>query len=1135
MMTWRVPREFHQRLCEEMLKYSRGADYSSVLAREKQDVGKFEGERIMIFDSESVFEENVITVLKQHGWKDGVLRYPTEQDLLDNWKGILYRNNNDIDRLGQYPLTDGEMAQIIEQIETLRTPLALNSFVNGRTVSITRDNKEDVAHFGKEVSLYIYDRKEIAGGKSTYQIAQQPVYPAKNKMLNSRRGDLVLLINGMPLIHIELKKSGIPISQATNQIEKYAHEGVFTGLFRLVQIFVAMNPDDAVYFANPGVDKFNPSYYFHWADYNNEPICGGQNPSKDEWKLFIGGTSGTAGLLSIPMAHQLIGFYTIADSADGCLKVLRSYQYIAANAISDVVRKCDWEQQPATPGRPGGYVWHTTGSGKTMTSFKSAQLIADSHDADKVVFLMDRIELGTQSLKEYRSFADSETEVQGTENTGVLRDKLNSTNVNDTLIVTSIQKMSNVKAGERGVTQAWLDQLAARRIVFIVDECHRSTFGDMLQDIRRSFPNALFFGFTGTPILDENQKKNSTTAMVFGRCLHRYSIADGIRDHNVLGFDPYMVTTYKDSEVRRAVALDKAKVESTEDALADPVKAKVFQHYMDKSEVPMGPMVDGAGNRISGIEDFLGRDQYGIDSPHPNMVVSDILEQFPVLSHAGKFHAMLATSSIPEAVNYYHLFKQQAPKLHVTALFDPNIDNNEGATDKEDALTEIITDYNEAFGKEFIIPTWPAMKKDISSRLSHKSPYGSISTNRSQQLDLLIVVDQMLTGFDSKWVNTLYLDKIIDYESIIQAFSRTNRLFGPDKPFGVIRYYRKPHTMYGFIEAAVKLYSGDRPLDLFVQKLPANVKSMDTRYLEILDVFTDNGESDLMQLPESVEARRKFAKEFVELNRYLEAAKVQGFDWNTTEYKVDGTDADDADENDGGNGEPDIVRPQIDERTYLILAQRYKELFDDDSCAGEPDDDGRRDPEAPYELEGYLTEIDTGLIDTDYMNANFVKWLKALKEDSPELAEMSAQLHRSFAALSRDEQRLAELFLHDVERGDVEVEEGMTLRDYITRYAKREKDEQIDKLVDHLGVDRSLLEELTVRYINEKSLNAFGRFDALRDTIDVPRAKSFFERCMNVTLPNFKVKVQASKLLKQFVLEGGFDIDEEVSHWRFAL
>ena len=163
------------------------------------------------------------------------------------------------------------MAQILEQIETLRTPLALNSFINGKTVSIKRDNPADTAHFGKEISLKIYDRQEIAAGQSRYQIARQPIYPAKNKMLNDRRGDVCLLINGMPVIHIELKKSGIPISQATNQIAKYAHEGVFTGLFRLVQVFVAMNPDDAVYFANPGEGDFNSNYFFHWADFNNEP------------------------------------------------------------------------------------------------------------------------------------------------------------------------------------------------------------------------------------------------------------------------------------------------------------------------------------------------------------------------------------------------------------------------------------------------------------------------------------------------------------------------------------------------------------------------------------------------------------------------------------------------------------------------------------------------------------------------------------------------------------------------------------------------------------------------------------------------------------------------------------------------
>ena len=406
----------------------------------------------MIFDKEAAFEEAVIVVLKQHGWDDagGVLRYPTEQNLIDNWAKILFQNNADIDRLNGCPLTQGEMAQVIEQIETLKTPLALNGFINGKSVAITRDNPDDALHLGKEVSLKIYDRQEIAAGQSRYQIAQQPVYPAKSKILNDRRGDLCLLINGMPVIHIELKRNGVPVSQATGQIEKYAHEGVFTGLFRLVQIFVGMTPDEARYFANPGAGAFNPNFYFHWEDFNNEPVCAGDKPGTDEWKRF------TSTLLSIPMAHQLIGFYTVADSSDGCLKVMRSYQYYAAAAISDKVRRCKWDEprHSSAPGRPGGYIWHTTGSGKTMTSFKSAQLIADSHDADKVVFLMDRIELGTQSLSEYRSFADDADDVQGTENTQVLKSKLASDDPKNRLIVTSIQKMSNLKAGESRITKA---------------------------------------------------------------------------------------------------------------------------------------------------------------------------------------------------------------------------------------------------------------------------------------------------------------------------------------------------------------------------------------------------------------------------------------------------------------------------------------------------------------------------------------------------------------------------------------------------------------------------------------------------------------------------------------------------------
>ena len=595
-----------------------------------------------------------------------------------------------------------EMQQILEQIENLRTPLKLNGFINGKSVSIVRDNPDDKLHLGKEVSLKIYDRHGIAAGQSRYQIVQQPKFHTKSKMLSDRRGDLMLLINGMPVIHIELKKSGIPVSQACHQIEKYAHEGVFTGLFSLVQIFVAMEPDEAVYFANPGPDgKFNPDYYFHWADFNNEPI--------NEWDKVA------STLLSIPMAHQLIGFYTVADDSDGVLKVMRSYQYFAANAISDKVAKTKWEET----NQLGGYVWHTTGSGKTMTSFKSAQLIASSKDADKVIFLMDRIELGTQSLKEYRGFADENEDVQATENTGVLITKLRSTSPADTLIVTSIQKMSNIKDEYGGRNASDIEYINHKRIVFIVDEAHRSTFGDMLITIKTTFPRAIFFGFTGTPIQEENQKKKNTTTTVFGNELHRYSIADGIRDKNVLGFDPYKVLTFKDKEVRKMVALEKAKAQTEEEAISDDDKSEVFYKYMDANQVGMAGHYDEKGNYIKGIEDYIPNVQYRTEE-HTTAVVKDILENWVTLSHNSKFHAIFATSSIPEAINYYRLIKKMKPELRITALFDPNIDNKGGAVYKEEGLAEIIDDYNKRYDQEFTIPTFAKMKKDIAARLAHK-------------------------------------------------------------------------------------------------------------------------------------------------------------------------------------------------------------------------------------------------------------------------------------------------------------------------------------------------------------------------------------------------------------------------------
>lgn len=1044
----------------------------------------------MSFSEESAFEKALIKKLAESGWEKDVLKNYSEEDLKQNWANILFENNRGIDQLNDYPLTEGEMQQIINQIKTLKTPAKLNSFINGKNISITRDNVEDQLHFGKEVSLKIYDRKEIAAGQSRYQIAQQPRFSAKSEILNNRRGDLMLLINGMPVIHIELKKSGIPVSQACHQIEKYAAEGIFSGLFSLIQVFVAMNPEESVYFANPGPEgKFNPDYYFHWADFNNEPI--------NDWEKIA------STLLSIPMAHELIGFYTIADGSDGILKVMRSYQYYAANAISDKVAKTNWDDK----NQLGGYIWHTTGSGKTVTSFKSAQLIASSRDADKVVFLMDRIELGTQSLRQYKGFAADSIEVQATENTDVLIAKLKSSNPSDTLIVTSIQKMSNIKNEDEGKLKAAdIALMNSKRIVFIIDECHRSTFGDMLLTIKKTFPKAIFFGFTGTPIHEENQKKMNTTATVFGNELHRYSIADGIRDKNVLGFDPYKVLTYRDKDLREAVALEKVKAKSVKEALNDPDKSEVFYEYLN---LPMSGSFDSNGDYVKGIEDYLPNSQYE-RKEHRDMVVKDINENWEVLSKNGKFHAILATSSISEAIQYYRLLKEKTPQLKITALFDPNIDNNGKGLNKEDALKEIITDYNDRFEQSFTIPTFQKMKKDISARLAHKKPYERIDRTPEKQIDLLIVVDQMLTGFDSKWINTLYMDKVLIYENIIQAFSRTNRLFGPEKPFGTIRYYRRPHTMEKNIEAAVKLYSGDKPLGLFVDRLNKNLENLNHTYSEIKNLFEGEKIENFSKLPSGVPERRKFSSLFKKLNEYLEAAKVQGFDWDKQDYDFLTSE----------NETKYSISVLIDEKTYKVLALRYKELF-----VSSPGPDRRED--IPYDIVGYLTTIDTDDIDIDYMNSRFEKYLKLLNQKGTSaevIKQAEEELHKTFATLSKEKQKFAKIFLHDIQSGDVIPVEGKTLQDYIVEYMQKAKDDNVHRLATVLGLDEELLRTLMSSQVEERNLNEYGRYEALKSTVNKKKAKEYFEWFEQHSIIPPKVSNKVDKLLRDFILSGGFEI-----------
>ncbi|MFW9618145.1 MAG: type I restriction endonuclease subunit R, EcoR124 family, partial [Sulfurospirillum sp.] len=739
---------------------------------------------------------------------------------------------------------------------------------------------------------------------------------------------------------------------------------------------------------------------------------------------------------------------------------------------------------------------------------KSAQLIANSKDADKVIFLMDRIELGTQSLEEYRAFADPNEDVQATENTRVLVTKLKSDNPSDTLIVTSIQKMSNIDSEDEGLKEKDIAKMRQKRIVFIVDECHRSTFGDMLITIKNTFPNALFFGFTGTPIQDVNQKKDNTTATVFGDELHRYSIADGLIDKNVLGFDPYKMPTYNGDDLRKAIALQQAKAKDEIEALNDPKKKEIYYKFM--RDMKMAGYEDSTGKYIKGIEDFVPKSQYRTIE-HQNEVVKDIIKKWISLSQNFKFHALFATSSIPEAIEYYRLLKDKTQKagldIKMTVLFDPNIDNEEGFAFKEDGLVEIIEDYNARYEQDFSLKTFAKFKKDIALRLAHKKPYNAIERTPHKQIDLLIVVNQMLTGFDSKWINTLYLDKVLEYENIIQAFSRTNRLFGMDKPFGTIRYYRKPHTMEENIYKAIKLYSGDRPLALFADRLEGNLKKLNALFDEIAELFNNAGISNFEKLPDNLSERGNFVKLFKQFSDTLEASKIQGFKWDKLEYIFEKSVG---------------VKLNFDEQIYLALVQRYKEL----SSGGSGEGGGGND-EVPFEIEGYITEIDTAKIDIDFMNSRFEKYLKTLHTgDAVEVEKTLNELHKSFASLSQEEQKYANIFLHDIQNGDINInaDPNKTFKDYITQYTASAKNAQIEKLVALFGLDKLKLQEMLNTGITEANINEYGRFDSLQNSVDKEKAKAYFEALEGCKIPPFKVNMKVYNLLKEFIMKGGYEV-----------
>ena len=1025
----------------------------------------------MPYNDELKFESDIVKYLiSDCGWNENVIKRPTEEDLIENWKRILFENNRERDVLNNCPLTDGEMDQILAEVRRLRTPLNLNNFINGKTIQIKRDNHDDNLHFGQYVSLKIYDRNEIAGGKSRYQIVEQPRFKTNNSIYPSRRGDLMLLINGMPVFHIELKRSGVDLRQAEMQIKKYMSNNVFTGIFSLVQIFVIMNPEEAKYFANPGrVDKFNERFYFNWANFNNVAI--------NNWGAFC------KEFLSIPRAHEMIGFYTIPDKTDATLKVMRSYQVYAAERISRVVKQTSWTKD----NQCGGYIWHTTGSGKTMTSFKTAQLITEAGDADKVVFLLDRVELGKQTLKEYINFSTSNQTVNATNDTNDLINKLKSDDSSETLIVTSIQKMSRIKKDE--VPEITLNKIKSKHIVFIVDECHRDQAGEMHQTIKYTFPTAIFFGFTGTPDL-------TLTKDIFGNELHRYSIVNGIKDKNVLAFDPSIINTFKVDEIREKVALYMCGARNPEEAMNTKELKEIYNKYINRQKVSDVEIEAILKDSNKGKIYSPAKDDYKPTS-HMITLTNEIKNAWINKSVNHEFSALLATSSIKEAILYYRLFKNSTD-LKITAIFDQTDNNEASSLFKMEGITEILEDYNNKFNKPFTQNSYQDFKDDVCERLAHKENY--VDIEEKDKLDLVIVVDQLLTGFDSKWINTLYLDKVLEGGYLIQAISRTNRLCNDDKSFGTIVWSRYPYTMKENLDKAISDYSGDVEFGIFVNKLDKNISGMNEEYEKIKDLFDEKKINNFVCLDKDTIWQKMFAKSFVKLSQYLKSAKIQGFNWEESEYRILKED-----------NTVIYVKCDIDIETYCILLKRYQEIR---TSGG-----GNIDEFFYYDLKSNASEANVNLIDEDFVNNRFNLYLKDLTcGNKIEKEKALTHIHDSFASLSASQQEWAKMFLNDIESGSVNLEPSKNFSEYLYDYEVRERDKLLKVIAERYGLDVNLLEELKIRsYVDSFDLNTNGKYQKLKDTADINKIVAYYSKKTNSSISKKDAYIKFDEDLRNYI------------------
>lgn len=806
--------------------------------------------------SENFIEDNLIKQLitgcSQWTYRKDIRN---EDDLWNNIRNIL--NSSNVCKLCGVLLTDGEMEQVKEFIKTqAESPYKAALWLSGENGLAQIPIKRDDAKFG-DIYLDAIDNKTIAGGNSVYEVINQYVSSKDKGSDRDRRFDVTLLINGFPLIHIELKNQDHPYMDAFRQIKKYLGEGQFRGVFGLIQMFIVSNGVDTKYIAAATYDKLNEKFLSSWIDKNNNPV--------NDYIAFA------KEALNIPQAHLMVGKYAVIDSNSNSLILLRPYQIHAIEAVKEASRR-----------KESGYVWHTTGSGKTITSFNVSRNLLEIPSIEKSIFLIDRKDLDQQTTLSFQSYAKSTGDIiEDTKDTKALENNLKSKD--KIVIVATRQKLDCLldkcnKALEIGDKSAYYYKVANniknKNVAFIVDECHRAISYQSKEKISKFFNNstktALWYGFTGTPIFVENKKAElgkaaRTTQSLYGVCLHKYTIKEALHDHSVLGFK--VQNSGFSREELENIAEDKLDIKRNNISEIDRIELETatLKNYKEKTG-----------------KNFYDNEQ------HREKVIDYIINHSSniLMLKAPKgtaYASILTCKSIEIAQKYYQEIKKfisdgkvkenikrYCPDFPRFAITYSVGENEDGAHANQLMMKESIADYNELFDTKFSIENISAYNVDLNARLSRKQSRYQV---REEQLDLVIVVDRLLTGFDAPCLSTLFIDRPpMSPHGIIQAFSRTNRIFNDKKVWGQIVTFQTPALFAQSYEKALQLYSNGGAE--YVQAPTFEVcKERFINAVAELKCFQDNP-SDIDIDAYSREELKKFVKLYQNFDKTLAAIKT---------------------------------------------------------------------------------------------------------------------------------------------------------------------------------------------------------------------------------------------------------------------